>query len=472
MKSLPIAALFAACCFTGVPTSVHAQAQLPGQAASETAADVSRMDDTAALLRLAQRHESEKSWDQAAVVWRRLAALSPHNPNYLYNLAVDYALADDKPQGYNVLLATQRAGIGFDLEAEPRFANLHGTEVWDYLVKLHNSAIKDPFGEGRVAFEIPPADRLLESIAHDPASGDFLLASARDGIIYRRGGDGKLTPWAQPQGDAWWSIFDLKVDSARKHVWATTAAVPHFKGYKAEWAGRSALLKINLADGKLIAAYPAPQDGLPHILNTIAISSKGLVIVAEGMRGQLFKLEGDALRPLMAEPKLNALRGLVFSPDDRILYFSDYERGLFGLDLAKGSAFDVGYPDTVVLYGIENLSIYEGQLVAIQNGIRPQRVMRFKLSADGHTIEMGVPIESANAAFATPTLGTVVDDQLYFIANSQRSYYDGYGLLKGSRDLPPTKVFKSDIRFNWDFKPPSLPASVAPQLPSAGKGAG
>lgn len=466
MRTLSLAVLSAVLVTMAMPSLSHAQAQLPGQATAETATDVAKIEDPRQLLQLAQQYESEQSWARAAVVWRRLAALSPHNPNYLYNLAVNYALADDKAQGYNVLLATQRAGMGFDLEGETRFANLHGTEVWDYLVKLHNSAARDAFGEGAVAFEIPPGDRLLESIAHDPSSGSFLLGSARDGVIYKRGADGKLSSWAQPQGDAWWSIFDIKVDSERKHVWATSAAVPHFKGYKAESGGRSALLKIDLTTGKLIAAYPAPSDGLPHLLNSIAVSSKGLVIVAEGLRGQLFKLEGDALQPLMAEPKLNALRGLVFSGDDKILYFADYERGLFGLDLSKGSAFDVTYPDTVVLYGIEGLYMYENQLVAIQNGIRPQRVMRFKLSADGHKIEMGVPIESANAAFATPTLGTVVDDQLYFIANSQRSYYDGYGLLKGSRELPPTKVFKSDIRFNWDFKPPSLPASVAPQVPS------
>jgi hypothetical protein len=445
------------------PAALHAQVQTPAQAASETRAEVSKIEDVAALIRMARQFESQASWARAAIVWRRLAALSPHNPNYLYNLAVNYALADEKSEAYNVLLATQQAGLGFDLEGESRFANLHGTEVWDYLVKLHKSAAGDAFGEGSIAFEIPPADRLLESIAHDPETGAFLLGSARDGVIYRRGKDGELDEWAQPQGDMWWSIFDIKVDSARKVVWATSAAVPHFKGYRAEWAGRSSLLKIGLADGKLIAAYPAPQDGLPHILNSIAVSSRGLVIVSEGMRGQLFKLEGDALQPLMAEPKLNALRGIVFSPDDRVLYFADYERGLFGLDLSRSTAFDVSYKGNAILYGIEGLYMYDGQLVAIQNGIRPQRVMRFKLADEGRTIEMGVPIESANDAFATPTLGTIVDDQLYYIANSQRGYYDGYGLLKGSRELPPTKVFKSNIRFNWDFKPPSLPASVGPR---------
>lgn len=452
--------------------AAHAQAaasssaQAPMPSAAEVQQRVAAVDDINVLVNAAKRFESENAWQNAAIVWRRVTTLSPHNPHYLYNLAVAYALADDKAQAYNVLLAVQRAGAAYDLAGEPRFANLHGTEVWDYLVELHKSALNDPFGEGSVAFELPPADLLLESLAYEPASGDFLFGSARDGAIYRRGKDGELSEWTRPQGDTWWSIFDIKIDAKRKHVWVTTAAVPHFKGYKADMAGRSALLKIDLGNGKLLAAYPAPDDGLPHILNTIAISSKGMVIVAEGLRGQLFKLEGDALRPLMAERKLNALRGMVFSPDDKILYFADYERGLFGLELARGTAFDVAYPDNSILYGIEGLYMYEGQLVAIQNGIRPERVMRFKLGEDGHAIEMGVPVESANPAFATPTLGTLVDNHLYYIANSQRSYYDSYGLRKGSRELPPVKVFKTDVRFNWDFKPPSLPSSLSPMRPA------
>jgi hypothetical protein len=444
----------------------QAQMQSPAVASSEVQEQVSGMQDPIALQRLAKQFETDQKWAEAAIAWRRLSSLSPHNPAYLYNQSVNFALANDKAQAYHILLTSQRAGLGFKLGDEPRFANLHGTEVWDYLIKLHASALDEPFGEGEVAFEIAPADRLLESVAYDPVSKSILLGSARDGVIYRRGSDGKLEEWSRPQGDSWWSIFDIKVDAARQFVWATTSAIPHFSSYKPEMAGRAALLKLDLKTGDLIEAYPPPDDGLPHLLNSIAISSKGMVVVSDGMRAQLFKFENDELVPLMAERRLNSLRGMTFSADGGILYFADYERGLFGLDLARGSAFDVGYPKDVNLYGIEGLYLYENQLVAIQNGLRPQRIMRFKLSDDGHRVEMGVPLDSAKEAFATPTLGALVGDDLLFIANSQRGYYDGFGLLKGARPLPPTRIFRSDVRFNWDFKPPSLPASLAPTPPS------
>lgn len=467
MRFLPFAALCAALALSAA-AHVRAQALPPGTSSSPAVstglqAQLAQMKDPAALRQLALEYQAKQEWANEAAVWLRLHTLYRHNPTYVYNLAVAYALADDKAQGYHVLLVAQRAGLGFDLEKETRFSNLHGTEVWDYLVKLHKAAREDAYGGGELAFEIAPGDRLLESIAHDPRSDTFLLGSGRDGIIWRSDRNGRLTEWAKPQGDTWWSIFDVKVDAERGHVWATTAAIPHFKGYKAEWAGRSALLKIDLADGKLIQAYRAPADGLPHILNGIAVSPQGQVVVAEGMRGQLFKLEAEKLEPLMAQPQLNALRGLVFSADGRTLYFADYERGLFGLDLARNTGFDVADDGKQILYGIEGLYMYEGQLVAIQNGFVPQRVTRFKLDQSGRKIEMGVPLDAAQPAFATPTLGTLVDDELYFIANSQRGYYDSFGLRKGSMALPPVKIYRSDVRFNWDFQPPSLPESLNPR---------
>lgn len=464
-KSLPalLAAAFAAAAAVSA-SGLHAQAAAPeSQAPAEQQVDLSRIEDVPTLLAMARDLQAERAWPQLIRVWQRIRSLRIHNPHYVYELAAAFAQAGEMTQGYNALLVLQQGGAAYDIGAEPRFSNLHGTEVWDYLVKLYDDARDKPFGSGQVAFELPPADLLLESIAHDPTSDSFLFGSARDGVIYRRGGNGRLQPWARPQGDAWWSIFDVKVDVPRKRVWATTAAVPHFKDFKAADAGRAALLEIDLEDGSLVRAHAAPDDGLPHVLSGIALSPRGDIIVAEGLRGQLFrKAASGGLEPFMAERRLNALRGLTFSEDGNTLYFADYEMGLFGIDLSRGMAFDLEYPGTVILHGIEGLYTYQGQLLAIQSGTVPQRVIRLKLDEAGRKIEAGVPIEANQPAFAGPTLGTVVGDDLYFIANSQRGFYDGFGLLRGGRELPPVKVYRSNARVNWDFKPPSLPESVGP----------
>ncbi|MBX3726708.1 MAG: hypothetical protein KF823_12420 [Xanthomonadales bacterium] len=425
--------------------------------------DLTQITDVNALVAMASRLQTEGEFDGAVRVWERVRQLRPHNPHYVFELVAAYAGKGDLPQAYNALLIMQRAGAAYDLAGDARMAPLRGTEVWDYLVALFDDAREKAFGDGELAFELAPRDLLLESIARHPGNGDFLFGSARDGVIYRRGRDGQVQPWARPQGESWWGLFDLRVDAGRGVLWATTAAVPHFQGFKAEQGGRSALLKLSLEDGSLIAAYPAPEDGLPHVLNTIAVSPRGQVIVAEGLRGQLFRLGESALEPLMAEPRLNRLRGLAFSGDGNTLYFSDYDMGLFGLDLTRGMAFDVRHPGAVILHGIEDIFVYEGQIVAIQSGTSPQRVLRIKLDDAGRAIAQAVPIEANQPGFDSPTRGVLVDDQLYYIANTQRGYYDSYGLLRSGRELPPVRVFRTPVRFNWDFEPPRLPDHLVPR---------
>lgn len=457
IRALLAVVILGVCCPAPAPAQ---QAHLSGGPRQLTEADkaMAAIHDEGRLAQELARAETAGDWETAAAALRRLVQIRPQNPRYRYQLAVAYAQLEDRTGGYDTLLALQASGIGLDLEADERLAHLHGTQVWEHLVELNTQA-RQPFGEGALAFELPPEDLLLESIVHDPATDAFLFGSARDGRIYRRSGDGTLSVLAEPQGDHWWAIMHLVLDPDGKHLWATSAAVPHFKEFKVEQGGRAALLKIALEDGRLAGSWPAPDDGMPHLLNAVAVSSRGMVVVAEGLRGQLFRLDGDALAPLMAERQLNHLRGLAFSPDGNLLYFADFQRGLFGLDLRNSTAFDVAAPANLNLYGIEGLYQYDGQLVAIQSGIQPQRLMRLKLDDSGRAIVLAVPLEAAQPEFATPTVGTLVGSRLHFIANTQRAYYDGYGLRRSSRALPPVRIYATDVRFNWDWEPPRMPGS-------------
>lgn len=461
MKMPRIATLFLFVLLSAATAGVSAQALLsnPQRGPTEQDQALAQILDENDLRRRAVEAERASDWSMLAAVMRRLSAIRPNNPDYRYELAAAYARANDKSGGYDALLSLQRVGMAYDLAADERLANLHGTEVWTYLVDLNKKAA-EPFGEGKVAFELPAEDRLLESIAYDARQDSFLFGSARDGVIYRRGKDGKVTPWAQPQGDHWWAIMNMVVDPRGRHLWATSAAIPHFSGFQPQHSGQSALLKINLADGKLLAAYPAPKDGFAHLFNGLAVSSTGQVVIAEGLRGQIFQLDNEAIEPLMAERSLNALRGLAFSADGKVLYFADYERGLFGLDLVKRTAFDLIGNNQGFFSGIDGLFAYEGQLVIIQTGLSPQRVVRLKLTDDGRGIQLAVPLDAAHTEFATPSAGVLKGNELHFIANTQRDYYDGFGLRKGDRELPPVKVFRTDVRFNWDYETPSLPQAA------------
>ena len=103
-----------------------------------------------------------------------------------------------------------------------------------------------------------------------------------------------------------------------------------------------------------------------------------------------------------------------------------------------------------MLGGIVGIYFYDGCLVVIESGVVPQRLMRLKLSDDGRGVAAAMPLDVAQPAFAVPTLGAVVGDQIYYIANSQKLLYDKLGVMKDPSKLEATRIFRSNLRFAWD----------------------
>ena len=100
-------------------------------------------------------------------------------------------------------------------------------------------------------------------------------------------------------------------------------------------------------------------------------------------------------------------------------------------------------------------------LFAVQNGMRPHRVMRLSLDADGRRVTHATPLDASNPAFGLPTYGAVDGDGLYFVANSQKNAYDAYGAPKDAAKLQAVRVFRSNLRFAWD-RAAGLPAVPRP----------
>jgi hypothetical protein len=167
----------------------------------------------------------------------------------------------------------------------------------------------------------------------------------------------------------------------------------------------------------------------------------------------VFKLDGGAMKEIIANPKLTFISGLALSDDGRTLYIADFAQGIFGYDLAKSQAFELGYnAGNLVLGGIVGMYAYDGTLAIIENGMVPKRVMRLKLSADGRKVEVAMPLDAAQPAFVELGPGAVAGDKLYFFTNLEDGLYDANGVLTKADQLEPTRVFASNLRFAWDKK--------------------
>ena len=118
----------------------------------------------------------------------------------------------------------------------------------------------------------------------------------------------------------------------------------------------------------------------------------------------------------------------------------DYAKGVFDSQTKRYTPLAPA-PDSTML-GIDGLYFYRGGLVAVQNGVSPQRVVRLFLSADATSIERFETVAANDPVFDEPTLGVLVKDRFYFIANSQWGAVDEQGRLAPPEKLKEPVVLK------------------------------
>jgi hypothetical protein len=423
------------------PAPAPALAPLPADIAEQ----IKRSNTLPPLLALGQRLSAEGNWALYETTMKRVSELRPHAGNIRLELAVAYAMQDNKPAGYETLLNLRDQGYGFDVAADERLENLHGTPVWDYLVEGFKEN-RAPNGAGRVFAELPAGDLLVEALAWDPARKQLLAGSVRSGEISRVGDGGTLTPFIKPDADnGLWGVFEMAVDAERDVLWVASAAIPHAKPAKGEDYGRAGVWKFQLSSGKFLSRVLLPRDGRNHLLTGLAVAPDGTLYAADSQTRQLFKLEGETLRAVIDNQRLGSIRGVAIDPEGKRLYFSDAELGLFGLDLATGKPFDVTVAPGVTLFGIESLYWHGDSLVAVQNGIYPARVVRLALTPDGAGVRAATPIDRAQPAFGQPTRGALAGDRLYVIANSQKGGYDRLGVPRDVAKLERIRIWVSAL---------------------------
>jgi sugar lactone lactonase YvrE len=451
IKPIVLASVLCAAVPAAAANAQGAGGQPPLDPAKLTEAQIAQTQVPTALLRLAAIYK--QSGDQERLTWalERLVALQPNVGDLKLALATAYAQRGEKSKTYELLLAMQKQGFGYDLADNPNFSKVADTRAWKYVVENLAANLK-PFGEGKVAFTLPAGDMLLESLAYDPKRKQFLAGSVREGKVYRVGKDGKLEEFIAPDAqNGLWSVYAMAADPDDDALYVASTASVYFKGFDQADFGKAGVFKFRLSSGKLLDKYLLAPDRQPRTLSSIAVGKGGLVFAADGLRNVIYRLDGGQLKPMVENPKLTSLRGMAVSGDGKTLYFADYAMGVFGVDLAAGKAFDLEHnPAALTLGGIDGLYWYDGALVAIENGMTPRRVIRLSLGENGRGIVKATPLDVANPAFGLPTYGTIDGEGLYFVANSQKNAYDTYGTPKAGAKLEPVRVFRSNLRYAWN----------------------
>ncbi|QOC22140.1 hypothetical protein IC757_14105 [Wenzhouxiangella sp. AB-CW3] len=394
----------------------------------------------------AQAYESgdHEAWVEAT---KHLHRLRPYNQDFMTHLVKGHAQTGDLSAAFDMMLSMQQQGLAEDWDSIEAVAPMRNTRLYDHLRDLMHEA-GQPFGDVERWSTVDSEVLMPEALAWDAASERMFLGTVRDGRILVSDDGERWEDFARPDEVAeLQAVFDLVVDAERNALWVATGRVPQFQGEAREDGVRSSLLRFDLESGELDAEFPLSSGSGRNLLGNLALAGNGNLYAADTVAPMVYRFENDddGLQPFFGHQNFTSLRGLAVDDEDRLLYLADYELGIFVVNLdGEEGAWKLAVPETLNEGGIDGLYFWDGHLVAIQNGVSPQRVVRLELGSDGLGVTAVAPIAAAAPEFDTPTFGVMDGQYLYFLAVSHWQYVDGEGNPRGG-ELPEVPIMQLDV---------------------------
>lgn len=374
----------------------------------------------------AQDYSAMQAAGERAVVAR------PGHAGALYNLAFAQVLNGQHELALATLHKLLEQRVDFGVADIDEFAPLKSLPGWPAyaarVAKLH-----EPVGRVHVIATHDVADFVPEGIAV-AGDGSVYLGSIRHGTIVQLGEDSEIV--ATAADGPHWSVFGMRIAGDR--LWYVSSAIDEFAELSGEDSGRNGLFAIDLRSGEVVVRSLLPSTGRRQVLGDLVFVDADTVLLADQADGIVYRytISSGEFSEFVPRGQIGSPQGLVVDSSGKYVYVADYVGGLFRVSLNGGSVRKVGSPESVSLYGIDGLYRHGDRLIAIQNGLRPNRVMAFDLSGDGLQVTSADILAMNLAEFDEPNLGQVVGDSFVFIANSHWNRFDADGNLPADINGP------------------------------------
>lgn len=147
------------------------------------------------------------------------------------------------------------------------------------------------------------------------------------------------------------------------------------------------------------------------------------------------------MEKVVDSPLFSSLQGLAL--EDRTLLVVDHANGLFIVDLGTGNITALMPPKNTTLLGIDGIVAVPGGMVAIQNGVEPQRVIRVGLEPGMRKVVDVAVLASGLPNLTDLGLVTLVNSRPTFIAGTG---WDGFDSTKAKEPRAHTvRVFQTPL---------------------------
>lgn len=372
--------------------------------------------------------------------------LRPNHPRILYNLSGAYALNNKPVQSVDTLEKVAAMGLDYPAEKDTDFDSIKVSAAFTRIL-MQFAENRKPLASGQPAFTVKQKGLIAESIAYDPATKDFFIASVHRRKIVKINAKGVQTDFATA-AEGLWSVFGIKVDGVSRTLWVCTSAMPQMTGFDpAADKNQAALLAFDLRGKAPVRRFPLDDRTQPHVFGDLALAPNGDVYVSDSGKPAVYVLRKNAakLDLLVENERFSNLQGLTVDPAGRTLFVADYGNGVFAVGLRSKQVTLLSAPPKATLLGIDGLYWSDGELLAIQNGVAPQRVVRLKLNRDSTAFDSWQTIEANHPTHDDITLGVVVGKEFYYIANSQWSAIDDDGKFNEKIPLKEAVVLRLQL---------------------------
>ncbi|MGH8481420.1 MAG: hypothetical protein ACRES8_03060 [Nevskiaceae bacterium] len=370
---------------------------------------------------------------------REALELRPAHPTATYRLAAAQALRGQPDAALDTLAVLADMGLVFDPGADDDFAALKGQRAFGS-VRRTFARNREPRGSAGRVFRLGSPTFIPEGIAYDEDRRHFYVGSVHERRIQRVLRDDTELDFVKP-GDGLWAVLGMAADTRRNLLWVATAAIPEMRDARPDELGRSALVAYRLKSGERKHRFVLDDGPGPHLLGDVLVH-EDTVYATDSRAGVLYALDAKAgpgqgkFRALTRPGELSSPQGMALSRRKDHLYVADYTQGLFRYALDGGKLERLEVASGISVYGIDGLYRYGDDLIAIQNGVRPHRVVRLQLGDRGRRVRSLRVLAANLKAFDEPTLGVVVGKEFYFVANSQWQRFDD------QHRLPPPDQLK------------------------------
>lgn len=363
---------------------------------------------------------------------RKEHAVAPRHGGVMYGMARAHAQLAEGRSAMEWLKRAAATGLDLDLE-DGAFDSLRHLVPFQAFRNTQRKA-HPAVSRSAVAFRIPEKELIPEGIAHDPADGAFYVGSLNLRKIVRIDRKGAVTDFAPTAPDVRFPVLGLRVDPARRRLWALTWAGDAFGAR----SGTSAALVYDLASGKLLRRIDLGNESGKHGFNDLVLDDSGGAYVTDSAAGAIHRIapEGSTvIEPFVPRGTFDYPNGIALSADGRRLFVADFATGISTVDVATRAVRSMAYPASVSPFGIDGLYLHGTSLIGVQNGAGRDRIVQYALAPSPERIVGMRVLEGGNPRFAIPTTGVVAGNAFHYIANSRLDALGPDGTLR--KDATP-----------------------------------